>query len=60
MLTFNDQKNAVRGKQIGHRATSDPELCPCKALGCIVLHLLSNKALPDTPIYTMCANNKMS
>ena len=30
-LTFNGQKNAVRGEQISHTATNDAQLCPCKA-----------------------------
>ena len=59
-LTFNDQKNAVRGEQIGHRATNDPDLCPCKALGRIVLHLRQHNAPPDTPLYTVYANNTTS
>jgi hypothetical protein len=50
-LTFNDQKNAVRGKQIGHAATNDPQLCPCKALARISVHLRSVQARPDTPLY---------
>jgi len=55
-LTFNDQKNAVRGEQVSHRATDDTSdwaLCPCKALGRVVLHLLQNGATPDTPLYTV-------
>jgi hypothetical protein len=50
-LTFNDQKNAVRGEQIGHTATNDPQLCPCKALARISAHLRSVQAKPDTPLY---------
>jgi hypothetical protein len=50
-LTFNDQKNAVRGEQISHTITSDPILCPCKALAriCQRLHLLG--APGSTPIH---------
>ena len=46
-LTFNDQKNAVRGKKIGHAATSDPFYCPCKSLAriCLRLHLADAPAL---------------
>jgi hypothetical protein len=50
-LTFNDQKNAVRGEQIGHAATTNPQLCPCKALARISAHLRSVHAGPDTPLY---------
>jgi hypothetical protein len=50
-LTFNDQKNAVRGEQIGHAATNHPQLCPCKALARIAAHLRSVRAKPDTPLY---------
>ena len=35
-LTFDDQKNAVRGEVITHLPTDDPFFCPCKALGRIV------------------------
>ena len=51
-LTFTDQKNAVRGECIGHAATTDPLLCPCKALARICAHLRSFGASPDTPLYT--------
>ena len=49
-LTFSDQKNAVRGEQVGHRSTTDPELCPCKALGRLALHLRKHGGSTDTPI----------
>jgi hypothetical protein len=51
-LTFNDQKNAVRGEQIDHAATNHPLLCPCKALARICAHLRAHASGPDTPIYT--------
>ena len=50
-LTFADQKNAVRGEQVGHRATSDPFLCPAKALGRIASRLQQWGATPTTPIF---------
>jgi hypothetical protein len=50
-LTFLDQKNAVRGEQIGHRANNDPFLCPAKALGRIARHLRIHNAAPQDPIY---------
>ena len=54
-LTFTDQKNGVRGEQIGHRSTSDPLLCPCKALFRLARRLRLHHAPPDTPIYTYYA-----
>ena len=48
---FTDQKSGVPGEQIGHAATSDPLLCPCKALGRIAQHLRLHHAPPDTPIH---------
>ena len=50
-LEFDDQKNAVRGEQVGHKPTNDPLLCPCKALGRICLRLQQAKATPKTPIH---------
>ena len=50
-LTFSDQKNAVRGEQVGHKATNDELLCPVKALGRIAKRLHDAGASPDTPIY---------
>lgn len=50
-LTFSDQKNAVRGEMVGHQPNDDPTLCPCKALGRIVLHLRERHAAPDTPLH---------
>ena len=51
VLTFTDQKNAVRGEQVGHEANSDPFFCPAKALGRITYHLLKAGAPPDQPIF---------
>jgi hypothetical protein len=50
-LQFSDQKNAVKGEQVGHRATSDSTWCPAKALGRLVLHLRKHNAKPHTPIF---------
>ena len=50
-LTFSDQKNAVKGEQISQLPNADPDLCPCKALGCIIHHLLTHGASPTTPLY---------
>ena len=51
-LTFNDQKNAVRGEQISHAATADPLLCPCKALARLCQHLRNHNAPATTPLGT--------
>jgi len=51
-LQFSDQKNAVRGEQVGHRPNHDKLLCPVKALARIAMHLKKHKAPPDTPIHT--------
>jgi hypothetical protein len=50
-LRFSDQKNAVRGEQVGHSANSDPFFCPAKALGRLALRLQEWGADPDTPIF---------
>lgn len=49
-LTLGDQKNAVRGELVGHKATDDPFFCPAKALGRIAHRLRRLKAPPETPI----------
>lgn len=51
-LTFNDQKNGVRGEQVGHKATTDDRLCPCKALARLARHLRLHNAPIDSPIST--------
>ena len=50
-LEFADQKNGVKGERLGHAATDDPFLCPCKALGRLCLHLQEHNASPDTPLH---------
>ena len=50
-LEFSDQKNAVRGEQVGHKPNKDPFFCPAKALGRLVMHLRKHKAPADTPIH---------
>ena len=56
ILTFNDQKNAVRGEHVGHWATNNPLLCPCKSLVYLVRHLRSHNVPEDTPICTYFDN----
>ena len=50
-LQFSDQKNAVRGEQVGHRANADPTICPAKSLGRLALHLRKYKASANTPLH---------
>ena len=50
-LEFADQKNAVKGEKVGHRANADPLICPAKALGRIARRLHLANAQPDTPIH---------
>ena len=50
-LQLDDQKNGVKGESIGHAATSDPILCPAKALGRIAQrHQRYAAANPHDPI----------
>ena len=50
-LEFDDQKNAVKGEQVGHKPTTDRFFCPCKALGRIALRMRRDSATLDDPIY---------
>ena len=50
-LEFTDQKNAVKGERIRHRANNDPTFCPVKALTRIVRRLVLAGATGKTPIY---------
>lgn len=50
-MTFSDQKNAVKGEQIGHNPTNHPFFCPCKALGRLVQRLRRRNAPADTPLH---------
>ena len=50
-LEFADQKNAVKGEQVGHRPNGDPFLCPVRALGRIALRLKRAGATPTEPIH---------
>ena len=50
-VLFTDQKNGIKNELITQRASGDPFLCPARALGWIVRHLLLNGAPPDAPLY---------
>ena len=49
-LTFDKQKNGVRGEVIGHGTSGDPLLCPVRAMGRRVLHLRAHHAPLPTPL----------
>ena len=49
-LTFDKQKNSVRGEVIGHAPSGHPSLCAVRAIGRRILHLRSHNALPSTPL----------
>jgi len=49
-LTFTDQKNGVRGEQVTQKATSDPHICPAKALFRLAAHLREHEAPSNTPL----------
>ena len=51
-LEFVRQKNAVKGKCVGHSANDEPFFCPAKALACIARRLKHNNAQPTTPTHT--------
>jgi hypothetical protein len=50
-LSFSDQKNAVRGKQVGHATNNDPFFCPAKSLGRIARRMKLDGASPESPIH---------
>ncbi len=52
VLTYTDQKNAVRGESIGHSLSGDPWLCPVRALQRLVSYHKDRYSPPDTPLYT--------
>ena len=49
-LTFNTQKNGVKGECIGHRRSTSATLCPILAVAHRVAHLNLHKAKPDQPL----------
>ena len=49
-LTFDKQKNGVRGEVIGHATSGDRQLCAVRALARRVIHLRSHAAPPSTPL----------
>jgi hypothetical protein len=51
-LTFDTQKNAVRGEVIGHARSGDADLCPVRCIARRIIHLRRNFASPNTPLAT--------
>jgi hypothetical protein len=56
-LTYTDQKNAVRGENVGHRRTGDSVLCPVLALIRRVRYLRQFQCTPTTPLYKVCSGS---
>jgi hypothetical protein len=50
-ITFDNQKNRIKGEIIAHRSSSDPIACPIAALVRRISHLRLHHAPPDTPLY---------
>ena len=49
-LTFDTQKNSVRGEVIGQAPSGDRLLCPARALARRIIHLRHHNAPPTTPL----------
>ena len=57
-LTFDLQKNGVRGECIGLGLSGDPALCPVKTLTRIVVSQRHHNALPSTTLSSVFYNNR--
>jgi hypothetical protein len=57
-LTFDNQKNGIRGEVIGLSTSGDPVVCPVRALARRVIHLRSNNAPATTPLATAFHNTR--
>lgn len=57
-LTFDNQKNGVRGEVIGLSTSGDTIVCPVRALARRVIHLRTNNAPANTPLSRCFFNNK--
>ena len=51
-LTFNEQKNGVKGEIIGLTLSGDPDACAVRSLNRRVRHLRQHHAHPSTKLYT--------
>ena len=56
-LTFDKQKNAVRGEVAGHAPTGAADLCPVRSIGRRILHLRAHNAPPNTPLSQVFTDN---
>ena len=54
-LTFDTQKNGVRGEVVGLGLSGDLTLCPVKAITRRIIHLRNARAPPNTPL-SLCFN----
>ena len=52
-LRFTTQKNGVRDEDITHGTSTDPLLCPCRAVARRVRHLRRHNAATTTPLHTV-------
>jgi len=59
LLTYSEQKNAVKGETIGHGRTRDPYLGPVKALARRVEHLRRHNCPPETPLHTVLVGSRV-
>ena len=57
-LTFDNQKNGVRGEVIGLSTSGDPLVCPVRAIARRVIHLRTNNAPANTPLATTLDNTR--
>ena len=57
-LTFDKQKNGVRGEVIGLGLSGDPLLCPVRALGRRIIHLRTHNAPITTPLAVVSHHSK--
>ena len=57
-LTFDRQKNGVRGEVIGLARSGDPYLCPVLTLARRVNHLRAHNAPPSTPLSMVYHNHR--
>lgn len=53
LMRFTNQKNGIRDEDIFHGPTTDPLICPRKAVARRIKHLRANDAPPDTPLHTV-------
>ena len=56
-LTFDKQKNAVRGEVVGHAPSGAVDLCPVRAIARRILHLREHNAPLTTPLSHVYTND---